>query len=557
LRSERVLSNSNKSASEYDYVIAGAGSAGCLLALRLSEDPTVRVCLIEAGGSDASPLIRIPVGFIWLFDHRKFNWRYTSEPLSHLNERRIFVPRGKVLGGTSAINGMVYMRGHPSDYDEWAEENPGWSFREIMPYFLRLENNHEITNSPYHGNSGPLHIVTPRRTSGISEMFLDGVAALGHDRATDFNGAHQQGFGYRQLTQLNGRRETASTAFLSVARGRKNLSILTGLMVDKVVTENGRAVGVRCVSKQRQSIEILVKREVVLAAGVFGSPAILQRSGIGDPEILKKAGIELVTELRGVGRNLQDHPTITVQYRADRAPSYGLSLRNLPALTWSIFEYLLFRKGLLASNILEAGGFLRSEPDMERSDLQFSLTAARKGGKGHIGLGHGYSLTAIILRPESKGTVFVRDADPFSDPAIDLNILADERDVEATARGLKFARKLLNTEKLKTLDAVEELPGHDIRTDEEITDFVKQNAATGFHPVGTCKMGVGDDAVVDHELRVYGVQGLRVADAAIMPKLIGGNTNVPTYMIADKAADLLLGKPAPTPWPYADRRTRL
>lgn len=552
------MSVHSTSSLRFDYVVAGAGSAGCLLAARLSEDPANRVCLIEAGPRERSPLIRVPLGFVILLARQYFSWRYMSEPMAHLGGRRIAVPRGKVLGGTSAINGMVYMRGHPGDYDDWAEDNPGWSFREIMPYFLRLENNCDYTDSPYHGTGGPVNVMKPLRPSPLSGLFLEGARSLGYDTTVDPNGPVQEGFHTRQVTQARGLRGSSSTIFLRPAMNRPNIEVKAGVTVDKVIVENGRATGLSCLDGDGRRFTIEATKEIVLSGGAFGSPAILERSGIGDGERLNGLGIEVVRHLPGVGRNLQDHSTVGLQYMAPGAPGYGISLRGLLAGAVAAGDYALFRRGMFATNLVEVGAFVRTSPEQERPDVQFSFIPARRGngGEGYFGIGHGYCMTAILLRPHSRGTSFIADLDPGSAPRIDLNILSDARDTYVLAEAVKLARTYVQTPPFRKLLSREEVPGEAVVSDAEILHFVRGKAGTGFHPVGTCRMGSGPEAVVDSELRVHGMDGLRVADASIMPTIIGGNTNIPTFAIADKAADMILGRVAPAPWTHPDPRAR-
>ena len=541
---------------EFDFLIVGGGSAGCVLANRLSADGRNRVCLIESGSRDTSLMIHVPLGFVRLFDHKSLNWCFRSVPQAHLHGRSIFVPRGRVLGGTSSINGMVYMRGHPLDYEDWGLENPGWSYRDVMPYFIRSENNRDFPHSPYHGADGPLGVTLPGQSSPVSRLFLESARRAGFEDNNDFNGARQEGFGLRQLTQRDGRRHSAAASYLRDAEGRRNLSVLTGATVDRIIFDGTKAVAVEFLDAQRRRTLLAARREIVIAAGTIGSPGILERSGIGDGERLRALGVEVVADLPGVGRNLQDHPTATIQVDCPSAPSYGISLRALPSLVWSGADYLLRRRGLFASNILEAGGFVRSDPSLDRPDLQFSFTAARKGSRGHIGLGYGFSLTPILMRPRSRGSVHVASTDPHAHPDIDFNAFADPHDLDVLVRGVRLARRILEAEPLHALGGREEFPGAGCVTDEEIADFIRRTSATAFHPIGTCRMGRGGDAVVDGALRVKGVEGLRVVDASVMPSQICGNTNGPAIMIAEKASDIILGRPPLPRWEYPDERLR-
>lgn len=536
---------------EFDFIIVGAGSAGCVLANRLSADPGSSVCLIEAGPRDRSPLIHVPIGLAFLFAHETLNWRYQTEPQTHAGNRRIYTPRGKVLGGSSAINGMVYMRGHPSDYDEWAAAgNTGWSFAEVLPYFRRSENNESFPASDYHGAGGELNVTHLRSHNEIAQTFIDAGRRMQLPACDDFNGARPEGVGFRQVTQRNGRRETSATAFLAPVRSRPNLHVMTDALVRQVLFDGRRARGVRIVEGAAER-DLRARREVIVSAGAIASPQLLLRSGVGDGESLRGLGVDMAAHLPGVGGNLQDHAAVSVSCRSSTAHSYGISWRALPHLAWSLPEYLLFRRGLLSSNVLEAAAYIRSAPDVSRPDIQFSFTSAPRGKAKagspatQIGFGHGYGLTAILLRPKSRGRLWLDSLDPRAAPRIDPQLLSEPEDVETLSRGLSLGRSILRDDAFAIYRGEETAPGRQVQTREEIARYIRNNCGVAFHPAGTCAMGDGALAVVDRELRVHGLEGLRVVDASVMPTLVAGNTNAPTIMIAEKAADMILGRPPP------------
>ncbi len=534
---------------EFDFVIVGAGSAGCVLANRLTADPKNRVCLIEAGPRDTSPFIHVPIGLTALYNHKQLNWCFSTVPQVHAGNRRVFTPRGKVLGGTSAINGMIYIRGYPEDYDDWAAAgNAGWSFDDVLPYFLRSENNESWPNSPLHGSGGELNVTDLETRNPSAESFIEAAGLFQIPYCKDFNGPRPDGAGYRQVTQRRGRRETTATAFLRPAQGRTNLTILTGCMVDKVLFEGTTAVGVR-VERNGTVDSLRARREVILSAGAYGSPEILMRSGVGNPSDLKASGVEVVHGLAGVGQNLQDHAAVSMAYETRSTIPYGISVTAAPKLVWAAIDYALNRRGLLASNVIEAAAFVRTSPELPRTDLQLSFMSGKRGGNAKtgttFGYGHGYSLTAIQLRPFGRGEVRLNGPDPRSGPLIDPRFFADERDLDVLVRGFKLSREILNSEPFERYGGTEITPGPVVATDDEIRNFIRNGSGTAFHPVGTCAMGSEPDAVVDQQLRVRGVQQLRVIDASIMPTIIGGNTNAPTIMIAEKGADMVLGRTPP------------
>jgi choline dehydrogenase len=530
----------------FDYVIVGGGSAGCVLAARLSEDPDMRVCLIEAGPPDRHPLIHVPLGVTWLIKHPTLNWRYWSTPQENVAGRNIFLPRGRVLGGSSSINGSIYVRGHRLDYDDWsAWGNPGWSYAEVLPYFRKSENNEQFRTSPYHGVGGPLNVSDCESYNPLTDLMLEAADSLQFRRTEDFNGRDQEGFGRRQVTIRGGRRESAATAFLSDARNRKNLTIICEAVVSHVVFEGRRAAGVE-IMRAGEKRKITARREVILSAGAFASPPILMRSGIGDGSELQKHGIEMLHHAPQVGRNLQDHISSPVQYSTPTAIPYGMSWRTLPWMVGTILNYALFRRGLLANTGLQAGGFVRSRPGLDRPDIQFILMPAERTPDGRMGVGHGYGLIALLLRPRSSGIVKLASPDPDAAPVIDPRFYSEPDDLDDMLRGLRLARRILEAPAWDKVRGAEIRPGPAAQSDDALKDYIRASSQTCFHPIGTCAMGKDAQHVVDAELRVRGVEGLRVVDASVIPRMIGGNTNAPVIMIAEKAADMIRGR-APLP----------
>jgi choline dehydrogenase len=529
--------------TQFDYVIVGGGSAGCVLASRLSEDPSVRVCLIEAGPPDRHPLIHMPLGVTWLITHPRLNWCYWSTPQQHVAGRKIFLPRGRVLGGSSSINGSIYIRGHRSDYDDWAAwGNPGWSYADVLPYFKKSENNAHFTSSPYHGVGGPMTVSDCESYNPLTDIMLEAADSLQFPRTDDFNGREQEGFGRRQVTIRGGRRESAATAFLRDAKARNNLTILCDALASHVVFEGRRAIGVEIVQGGARR-RLTARREVILAAGVFASPTILMRSGIGDGEELRKHGIDVLHHAPGVGRNLQDHISAPVQYSTPTTIPYGISWKSLPWCVKSIVNYALFRRGILANTGLQAGGFVRSRPGLERPDIQFILMPAERTPDGRMGIGHGYGLITILLRPKSAGSVSLASRDPEAAPLIDPAFYSEPEDLDDMVRGMRLARRILEAPAWERVRGEEIRPGPQAQSDEALKDYIRSASQTCFHPVGTCAMGKDTQHVVDAELRVRGVEALRVVDASIIPRMIGGNTNAPVIMIAEKAADMIRGRP--------------
>lgn len=521
----------------YDFIVVGAGSAGCVLANRLSANPAHRVLLLEAGGRDWHPFIHMPAGLAKLVNNRRINWSYETEPEPNLDGRRLWWPRGKVLGGSSSINAMCYTRGAPGDYDDWARQcgDPRWNWSAVLPVFRRAEANTRGADA-WHGADGPLSVSDLRHHNELSQAFIDAAIAAGHAPNSDFNGADQAGFGYYQVTQRNGARCSAAVAYLDPARARPNLRVETHALAQRVLVDGGRVVGVdylqRGVARRAESACVL------LCGGSINSPQLLMLSGIGPADHLRSHGIAVVRDLAGVGGNLQDHLDVCTLVRTTRPISYDRTNDIAVAL-----RFLLRRDGIGTSNIAEAGGFLRSRlaPD-DRCDLQFHFVPALLDDHGRHRLdGYGYTVHACVLRPQSRGSIRLRSADAAAPAAIRPNYLGDAEgdDLRSMLEGVRLSREILAQAPFAAYRGAEVFPGAEAKSEAELVAFIRRKAETIYHPVGTCRMGAGDDAVVDAELRVHGIDGLRVVDASIMPNLIGGNTNAPTMMIAERAADLM------------------
>lgn len=537
---------------EYDYIIIGAGSAGTVLAARLSEDPGVRVLVLEAGGRNTSVLVRMPAGVGTLIKQKsKFNWGFWSEPEPFMDGRRLWHPRGKGLGGSSAINGMVYIRGHARDYDHWRQLGlDGWSYAETLPYFKRAEN-FEDGASVYHGEGGPLSVSWGERSDHpLYAGVIQAGGEAGHKITSDFNGFDQEGFGRYQLTIRDGQRWSAARGYLQPIVGqRPNLTVVTGARTHRIVIENGRATGVEYSLGKGKPVQTAhAAREVLLCAGAFQSPQILNLSGIGDPEALARHGIRAVHARKGVGGNLQDHLDVTLNWTCKQPITLYNDTKGLKQLKVGL-QYLLTGKGPGRQNGLEAGAFLKSRPDLDRPDLQFHFVLAIMQDHAKVAVKQdGFTMHVCQLRPESRGTVSLSSADPYDDPAILANFLSTEEDRRAVREGVRMARAVVAQPALDAFRGAEFAPGEQVQTDEEIDAFIRAKGETIYHPVGTCRMGLPTDplAVVDKDLKVIGLEGLRVVDASVMPTLIGGNTNAPTIMIAEKIADVIRGR-APLP----------
>ena len=535
-----------------DYIITGAGPAGCALAARLSEDPANKVVLIEAGGPDRHPFFHMPAGFARMTKGIG-SWGWSTVPQKHLNGRVLWYTQAKVLGGGSSINAQVYTRGHAKDYDIWAFEHrcPGWSYAQLLPYFKRAEDNQRYVDD-YHAAGGPIGVSAPVNPLPIGEAFIRAGQEYGLPYNPDFNGASQEGVGHYQVTVRNARRCSATVGYLKPIRGRPNLAIRTGAMVTRILVEQGRAVGVEIVENGQKST-LRCEREVIVSSGAIGSPRLLQLSGIGPADHLRSAGIEVVHDLPGVGENLQDHLDVYVIAECTGDHTYDNYVK-LHRSAWAGLQYLLTGKGPVASTLFETGGFAYADKNARSPDIQFHLGLGSGIEAGVAKLKNpGVTLNSAFLHPRSRGTVRLKSADPADHPLIDPNYWADPYDRAMSIEGLRMAREIFHQKALAPFILAERQPGPEIVSEAELADYVFRTCKTDHHPTGTCKMGVDDMAVVTPELKVRGLEGLRVCDSSIMPVVNSSNTNAPTIMIGEKGADLILGKP---PLPAVNLRDR-
>ncbi|MFO1166616.1 MAG: GMC family oxidoreductase N-terminal domain-containing protein [Rhodoblastus sp.] len=525
---------------EFDFIVLGGGSGGCAVAGRLSEDPKTTVAVFEAGDDGKHWMVWTPLAGAIMVPGKIRNWAYDTVPQKGLGGRIGYQPRGKTLGGSSGINAMVYIRGHRWDYDHWASlGNPGWSYADVLPYFRRSENN-ETRSDEFHGKGGPLNVAELRTGNPLQEIFLDAAREVQMPMTPDFNGERQEGFGTYQVTQINGERCSAARAYIHPHIGKRpNLFVQTGAQVVRILFDGKRAIGAEFqVGDQKKTVR--ARREVIVAGGAFGSPQLLMLSGIGDAAALQKVGVTPLHNLPGVGLNLQDHPDFAFGYKTDSLDALGYSFKGIAKLLGEIKRYRAERKGMVSTNFAEAGGFIKSRPDLEIPDIQLHFIVGLvddHARKRH--LGHGFSCHVCLLRPKSRGSVKLASADPFAAPLIDPNFLGEVEDLETMVAGFKQTKRVMDAPSLKRLQKSDFFT-EGVETDDQIRDFLRKRVDTVYHPVGTCMMGPDPaTAVVDAQLRVHGIEGLRVVDASIMPTLVGGNTNAPSMMIGEKAADMI------------------
>jgi len=527
----------------YDYIVTGAGSAGCVLAARLSESGRHRVLLLEAGGKDSNPWIHIPLGYVKTFVNPKVNWMFDSEPEPNLNDRVMYQPRGKVLGGTSSINGMIYMRGNHADYDEWRQRGcEGWDWDSVLPYFRKAEDN-ERGDSEFHGGGGPLRVSNQPYEWEIGKLLLEACIQAGIKPNPDFNGAQQEGCGYYQTTTKDRRRWSTAAAYLRPARKRPNLIVQTHAHATRVLIENGRAVGVEYRSPQGLRTA-RASGEVIVSGGAYGSPQLLLLSGIGPAQHLQDMGVKVLHDLPGVGSNLHDHFNTYCTWRISRSISLNELHHSIPRQVVAGLQYALYRGGPMSGNGLYVGALVRSDESLERPDLQLNISAWSTIDRTRDGIiSHpfpGFAISPVHLRPEGRGTVRLKSPDPLAAPEIRFNFLRSDYDMQVLIKGMRIARQIARQHVLQQLVMAETSPGSAVMTDEQLADDVRKRGVSNLHPVGSCGMGHGPGSVVDPRLRVHGIGGLRVVDASIMPSIIAGNTNAPTIMIAEKASDMIL-----------------
>jgi choline dehydrogenase len=530
-------------AAEYDFIVTGAGSAGCVVAARLSENGKYRVLLLEAGPPDTNPWIHIPLGFAKTYVNPKVNWKFETAPQPQLNGRKLYLPRGKTLGGSSSINGMVYIRGNHADYDEWRQRGcEGWDWDSVLPFFKKAENNARGADD-YHGTGGPLHVNDQPGRYELAEAALLACVAAGIPRNPDFNGANQEGCGYYQTTTANRRRMSTARAYLNPARSRPNLTIQTGAHATRVIIENGRAVGVEFHTAQGRRTA-RARGEVVVSGGAYGSPQLLLLSGLGPAAHLQEMGIPVLRDMPAVGANLHDHFNTNLNWRINKAITLNDLENSWARKIAAGVRYALFRSGPMASNGIHAGVFTRSDPRLERPDLQINIFEWSTLERGINGVRPhpfpGFTLMPVHLRPEGRGTVRLASPDPLAPPKVLFDYLRTEYDMRAMLFGIRLCRQIAAQPPLRDYIVSEITPGAAVQSDDDLAAFVRETGVSNQHPTSSCAMGHGPNTVVDPRLRVHGIAALRVADASIMPVAVGGNTNAPTIMIGEKCAAMML-----------------
>lgn len=532
----------------FDYIIVGAGSAGCVLASRLTEDPEVRVLVLEAGGRDNSIFIHMPAALAKPLANDKYNWFYHSEPEPHLNNRRLYCPRGRVLGGSSSINGMAYVRGHARDYDRWAQSGlSGWSYADVLPYFRKAET-YERGPDDYRGGDGPLNVSAGACENPLFQAWIEAGRQAGYPVTTDPNGQQQEGFGHMDMTVHNGRRWSAMVAYLKPAMERPNLTVWTRALTTRLLVENNRAVGVE-LAKGRERVKVRAEREVILSGGAINSPQVLLLSGVGPADELAALGVPVVQDLPGVGKNLQDHLEVYVQHACTQPITLYSALKPWNQAKIG-FDWLFFKKGLGATSHFEAGGFIRSRAGIEHPDLQYHFLPIAMNYDGSSPAGsHGFQAHVGPMRSQSRGSVTLKSSDPKEPPRIFFNYMSQEADRQEFRAGIRLTREVFAQKAFDAFRGPELAPGPEAQTDEELDAFVREHVESAYHPSCSCRMGTDPMAVVDGEAKVHGLERLRVIDASIMPSIVSGNLNAPTIMLAEKLADKVRGK---TPLPASD-----